>query len=103
MENAVSGSVDFNFTDEIKDLISTKEFEEDVYNSFVDKCYVINNKAPKPYWAFSMTIGRLIRISRTTEVLLLDKYDPNAHSIECFVNQNVVHIPAEYIDEIEWN
>jgi len=99
----MSGSIDFNFTDEIKELISTKEFEEDIFNSFVDKCYVINNKAPKPYWAFSMTAGRMIRISRTTEVLLIGKYDKDEYSIECFVNQHVVNVPVEYIDEMEWN
>ena len=103
MENNLSGSVSFNFIDEIKDMINTDEFDKDIVSSFSEKFYILNKLAPNPYWAYSLNLCRMIKINREAELIPLEVFNKESNNTECFVNQNIVTVPTDYISELEWH
>ena len=104
MEKHASGSVCmFDLEEELDSIINSKEFDEDIKSSFADKFYVLNEKAPNPFWVFSYSSFSIIRLAQMSEVIPLTKFDRSKNQIECFAQENIVKIPIEYITEMEWH
>ena len=64
---------------------------------------MLSDNAPSPFWVYSQTVHRMIILHKSTELILLDDYDPSTQNTECFAVQNIVTIPTEYIKETSWN
>ena len=103
MENNLSGSLGFDFIDEVSELVNTKQYEEGAIESFSENFYVLNKLAPDPFWAYSLNFCRLIKLNREIEVIPIESFDSTAENTECYVNQNIVMIPTAYISELEWH
>ena len=93
----------FDLEEEINKVLETMQFEEDLRASFVDKCYILNKKAPNPFWTFSYSANTMIKLVRMVEVVPLTQFDKTKPSIECLAQNNVVKIPTEYITEMDWH
>ncbi|HCT54311.1 MAG TPA: hypothetical protein DF712_17825 [Balneola sp.] len=98
-----SGSLGIDLIEEIAELVNTEEFENDILSSFHDKFYVLNEKAPNPFWVYSLNYCGLIRVTHDTELIPVDIFNKESKDTECIVNQNIVTIPTEFIAELEWH
>ena len=101
MSNNVTGSLN-QLIEDLSELMSEASFESDLKDAFGDKCYILNNKAPNPFWVYSQTTHQMICLRKNIELLPVD-YNPSYEKVECFVLQNIVNIPIEYITEMSWN
>lgn len=114
MDNYTSGSVpsileecDFDLDEDIAYLMKSKQFEQDLIDSFTISMYSTSSKLPKPYWAYCSITHRMIRVMPKSEVVVINEHSylmaDKDDRIECLVGQNLIQIPKIYIDIGEWN
>ena len=117
MQENLSGSLDVisgsfscidDFIDEdISMLMQSKQFEDDLINSFTINMYSINNNAPKPLWTYCAISHQIVKVWPNTEVVVLDeervKILKKEDKIECLAGQNLIRLPKKYVDMGEWN
>jgi hypothetical protein len=117
MENHSSGSLDILSEDidyeedeidvDLEMLMQSRQFEEDLINSFTFNMYSVKSSAPSPLWVYCSITHNIIRIWPKTALVVIDenkfKLARLDESIECLIGQNLIQIPKKLIDMGDWH
>ena len=94
-----SGSLDLSV--ELSDLMLDKTFEQDLISAFTQKRYSLSNEAPEPFWTLCSVSFQMIRLFKSSEIIVIDENYFNTakpcEMVDCCTGDSIIKLPKKYI------